>query len=146
MKMTMRLFAVRLINDHEPLGFFFVRSLSELVDMVDRYDDPAGFEYKPINNTSVIIWPREVSAWKMGVRDGALADKHVGDPQDPALGLNRAVSDRIKLVNDGLEFDAALDGTGGLWPLVSGCADTKGWKPLVRFERVPAGAKASEWE
>jgi hypothetical protein len=93
----MRLFAVRTIETHRPVGFFWVNDIWELAVDVDAVCDPGICEYKPIDRPAALTWQPDDSEWKMGVATGA-------DPNDP-----NAAAAEFELVKKGIDFHGALD-------------------------------------
>jgi len=62
----MRLFAVRIIKDKQPVGFFWADDLVGLWWMIDSVCDPGGCEYQRITEKAAITWEGKVDA-KLGV-------------------------------------------------------------------------------
>lgn len=60
----MKLYAVRMIEDHQPVGFFWCRR-SELEYWIDMVCDPALTEYQEVRKSSGIMWDGNV-ALRMG--------------------------------------------------------------------------------
>ena len=56
---AMKLFAVRMIEDQRPVGFFWVRDMHGLLIAVDNHLDPADCEYKSIRKETAVVWPEE---------------------------------------------------------------------------------------
>jgi hypothetical protein len=67
----MHLFAVRVTENKEPVGFYFVRNSDELSMMVDSTTDPGECECLAITKCCAIIWPGDVD-WKFGEADPAV--------------------------------------------------------------------------
>jgi hypothetical protein len=58
----MRLFAVRLIEDKQAVGFFWAADLTTLWWMIDSICDPGLCEYHPIEDCAAITWQDGVKA------------------------------------------------------------------------------------
>jgi hypothetical protein len=58
----MRLFAVRLIEDKQAVGFFWAPDLISLWWMIDSVCDPGLCEYHPIDDRAAITWQGKVNA------------------------------------------------------------------------------------
>jgi len=112
----MRLFAVRVGDTQEPVGFFWVRSIEELADYVDgAVCDPSGCEYKAIDEPTMIVWPEAIS-WKMGVKELP------GDFDDDLPDFDERIAKA---------FDPEHTQFGSeLVEFVDGYTDVKGWKKL----------------
>jgi hypothetical protein len=105
----MPLYAVRMQDDHIPVGFFYAASLDDLVLMVDEYDcDPGVCEYHTVRY-GAIHWPdagldRE-DDWKLGERD----DKPSDDDPDYFYGLaDEWYRKRREKIAKGIEFKGDL--------------------------------------
>ena len=99
-----RLFAVRTVETHMPVGFYFADSVDHLSCMVDDEISPTYCEYHPITAASAIIWPGDVD-WKMGVAQ-------------PDLDLEK--------VKRWMKFKYQMEG------FVDGGSDIDGWKQLMK--------------
>ena len=99
----MLLYAVRVIVNKEPVGFYFVRNFDELSIMVDGITDPGSCECLAIRGPSAIVWPNPVD-WEMGV------------------GVGEGVS-----AVEGLTFD---DAAPGFLDVITGHANGN-WKPVL---------------
>lgn len=119
----MKLFAVRTIEEHEPVGFFWVRGLADLCFRVEDVCDPGQCEYKPITEPGGLVWPDEC-AWQMGVETGA------SDPPSEEA--------HFQLVKAGLDFYGALeDFTVGV--------DVEGWTKCFRGVDFPSLPEGKAW-
>jgi hypothetical protein len=58
----MRLFAVRVIEDKQAVGFFWTPDLTSLWWMIDSVCDPGGCEYRRIKDKAAIVWSDRVKA------------------------------------------------------------------------------------
>jgi hypothetical protein len=84
----MRLFAVRLIENKQAVGFFWAPDLTSLWWMIDSVCDPGLCEYHPIDDRAAITWQGEVNATL-----GAGNDVDTKTGEQPALDeLRREVS------------------------------------------------------
>jgi hypothetical protein len=123
----MKLYAVRFLDSHEPIGFFYARTLDELVIMVDEYDcDPAICEYHQVDTSGAIRW-EDVPGWKMGERDG-----RPGDDDD----WESWVEERAEKITDSLK---TLQFSGGLHLGLAKYLfghDIKGWKQFPNYSEA----------
>lgn len=58
----MRLFAVRVIEDKQAVGFFWAPDFTSLWWMIDTVCDPGGCEYRRIKDRAAIVWSDRVKA------------------------------------------------------------------------------------
>jgi hypothetical protein len=106
----MKLYAVRIIEERWPVGFFWVRDLEQLIFCVDDICQPADCEYKPIHQVGGIVWPDHGEiAWQMGVKTSC-------------DDLSTEVS-HFQRVKAGLGFYGALE------DLICGI-EVRGWKRI----------------
>lgn len=112
----MLLYAVRLIEDQQPVGLFWTPDLGCLWELVDTVCDPGACEYKPISRPAVIAWNHATTA-KFGVQ---VSPDDEGDnditPEEEA---------NIELLYRGISFEFALEDFMGL-------DEVKKWKPCKR--------------
>jgi hypothetical protein len=108
----MRLFAVRTIEGQRPVGFFWVRDVTELGVTVDDIRDPGTCEYFHIREWGAVVWEGGPKPeWQMGVATGT-DDAH-------------AEGAFVELVKVGMHLDGALDHFTGL-------LDIGPWKAFAR--------------
>ena len=110
--MSIRVFAVRIIDGHEIVGIFMANNLVELWDWVDHVTDPGECEYAPIDKAGGILWEgRAVS----------VGDELTGEPDE--------IDDNhpgVALFN-GASIDGDIDDV--LFPFMP--SRKKTWKKLV---------------
>jgi hypothetical protein len=119
----MKLFAVRDMKSKAPIGFFWAADLIRLAEMVDAYEDVEDCEYKRVPGPAAIVWDcdaRDAPQWKMGTKDGPLADPARDDDGE-------GYEARAATVKAGLVFESDYE----LSDFVKGACEIKGWKPLL---------------
>lgn len=121
----MRLFAVRVTENKQPVGFFWARTSENLWDMVDSICDPGHCEYVRITAETAVIWESNEN-WRMGEVDPKIADDEDGFLSEK----------RLKAVRRGLDFDGSLAHRGTLMDFVCGHAEVGGWKKLPYFDEA----------
>jgi hypothetical protein len=119
---NVNLFAVRMIVDQQPVGFFFVTNLGQLWDMVETITHPGECEYLEITNATAIIW-ESAETWRMGARDGPMAE--ASDD-----GVPDAIEDRLTQIKRGMSFD--VDWEQSLMRFVDGEDEILGWTKIPR--------------
>jgi hypothetical protein len=66
----MKLFAVRMISNKEPVGLFWDRSASDLSrDVDDAVVNPELCEYAEVKKHFAIVWTDSACHWERGVKD-----------------------------------------------------------------------------
>ena len=90
----MRLFAVRVIEDKQAVGFFWAPDFVALWWMIDSVCDPGGCEYRRINDRAAIIWEGWVDA---GLGTGIEFDDATGE------------SEALNKLRDGISFEYAFE-------------------------------------
>jgi hypothetical protein len=103
----MKLYAVRRRENQSAVGLFWAGSLDALIDMVDQHDGPDLCEYKVINKMVAILFETddgEVVGWKLGAKDGPLANVDEGDDSGDAF------KERLATVRGTVKFGPRLAG------------------------------------
>jgi len=114
----MRLFAVRLIETKQAVGFFWAPDPIALWQMIDSVCDPSECECHPIKDSAAITWQGQVKATLGG---GNVRQDEAGEPS----ALNELRRE--------LSFDYALE------DFVMGEVDTE-WK------KVPPADEPGDWQ
>jgi hypothetical protein len=114
----MRLFAVRLIEDKQAVGFFWAPDPITLWQMIDSVCDPSECECHPINDAAAITWQSNVKATLGG-----------GIGQQSEDGESAALSE----LRRELSFDYALE------DFVMDEIDS-GWR------KVPSADEPGDWQ
>jgi hypothetical protein len=122
---VMKLYAVRSIDDQEPVGFFWEQNLGNLAYTVDDLIDSSECEYLLIEEPAAIVWESTIG-WQMGEKD-------------PTLTSTRSLDwDRYQLLREEREktikatVDFFCDTADAFAPFVCGMDKVDGWKPFVR--------------
>jgi hypothetical protein len=114
----MRLFAVRLIETKQAVGFFWAPDPIALWQMIDSVCDPSECECRQINDRAAITWQSQVKA-TLGGGNG--------------LHDEKLKSSTLNELQRELSFDYALE------DFVMGEVDTE-WK------RVPSADEPGDWQ
>lgn len=116
-----KLYAVRIAHDKQPIGFFWSKDINSLALAIDIVTDPGECEFREITNEAFIAWPQH-EAWGMGVAETSFTGEEPAD--DP-----KSIDTRIVTVMKGMHFDNI---NGGLSDHVLGDREFTDWQPVVR--------------
>jgi hypothetical protein len=126
----MRLFAVRLLEDKQAVGFFWAANSSSLWWMIDSVCDPGLCEYHRISERAAIMWDGKVTA-TLGAGSN-LTDEDEASGESSALDELRAKMDFSYAFEDFLygtveewtKVPYADEPGGGIHELIQGEEDT----------------------
>jgi hypothetical protein len=116
----MKLYAVRIVDDKQPVGFFWSRDRATLALMIDAVTDPGACEFREIRSEAFIVWDGS-ETWGMGIAETSFTgEEPVDDP--------KSIDARIAMVMKGMSFD---DANGGFSDHVLGIREFTDWRPVV---------------
>jgi hypothetical protein len=115
-----KLYAVRIADDKQPVGFFWSRDRATLALMIDAVTDPGECEFREIRGEAFIVWEGP-ETWGMGIAETRFTGEESAD--DP-----KSIDARIAMVRRGMSFD---DHKGGFSDHVLGTQEFTDWHPVV---------------
>jgi hypothetical protein len=110
----MKLYAVRLLGDHDAVGIYWTRGVDGLFFEVEETVDPCHCEYKAISGPASVVWIEE--CYKMGSK----VQLSAGNGKDDEYK-------RMDTILSGMQFSNYPFGD-----LTRGDTDVSGWKAFRR--------------